>query len=100
MRALALEMNRLALGHEAMQLGKRRPDSEQPAAERLDEMQIAVLILVGDNDIPYLHAAADYIGEHLPSSGKNFIQDPAHLPNMDQPESFQAALHPCLERSA
>lgn len=97
MRALALEMNRLALANEALALGKRLPDTDPPAAGRLAELKIPILIVVGENDIPYLQAAADYMTENLPSSRKIVLKDAAHLANMDQPAEFQIALRTFLE---
>jgi 2-hydroxy-6-oxonona-2,4-dienedioate hydrolase len=100
MRALALEMNRLALSHEAKKLGERKPNIESVAAERLAEIQIPVLIIVGENDIPYLLAAADYMEEHLSSSQKIIFENAAHLLNMDQPDEFRAVVRSFLSRSA
>ena len=89
MRSLAYEMNRTALAHEAKGLGKRLPDTPIPAVERLTKLHIPVLIIVGNQDIPYMHAAADYMVEKLPSARKVVIEDAAHLPNMDHPDIFQ-----------
>jgi pimeloyl-ACP methyl ester carboxylesterase len=89
MRQLAYAMNRTALSHEAKELGKRLPDTEIPAVERLSELQIPVLAIVGDQDTPYIRAAADYMLEKIPSAQKVIIEDAAHLPNMDHPAEFQ-----------
>lgn len=92
MRALALEMNRQALAHEVKQLGHRLPDAETPAAERLEELNTSVLIIVGEHDIPFILAAADLMLARIPSARKAVIQDAAHLPNMDHPGLFQEAV--------
>jgi len=89
MRQLAYEMNRIALSHEAKELGKRLPDTETSAVERLSELHIPVLAIVGDQDTPYIRAAGDYMLEHIPSAQKVVIEDAAHMPNMDHPEKFQ-----------
>jgi pimeloyl-ACP methyl ester carboxylesterase len=89
MRQLAYEMNRNALSHEAKGLGKRLPDSQIPAVERLNELHIPVLVIVGAHDTPYIQAAASYMREKIPSAQKVFIEDAAHLPNMDHPGQFQ-----------
>jgi pimeloyl-ACP methyl ester carboxylesterase len=96
MRKLALEMNRLALSHGAKQLGKRLPDTDISAAERLDGLKIPVLIIVGENDIPYLQVAADYMVENIPSTRKVILEDAAHLPNMDRPDQFQSTVRSFL----
>jgi 2-hydroxy-6-oxonona-2,4-dienedioate hydrolase len=89
MRQLAYQMNRKALSHEAKGLGKRLPDTQIPAAERLSELHIPVLVIVGSHDTPYILAAASYMMEKIPSAQKVIIEDAAHLPNMDHPSQFQ-----------
>jgi pimeloyl-ACP methyl ester carboxylesterase len=97
MRKLVYEMNRQALAHEVKQLGKRLPNAQMPAFNRLSNLQIPVLVIVGAHDTPYILAAADYMVERIPSAKKVIIEDAAHLPNMDQPEKFQTILTNFLE---
>jgi len=89
MRKLLYEMNRIALAHEVKQLGKRLPNTEAPAFDRLKALAIPVLIIVGSHDTAYILAAANYMEEHIGSARKAIIEDAAHLPNMDQPGEFQ-----------
>lgn len=88
-RQLAYEMNRLALAHEAKGLGKRQPNIQPAAVERLHELQLPVLVIVGANDIAYMLATADYMVKHIPHAEKAVIENAAHLPNMDQPTEFR-----------
>jgi pimeloyl-ACP methyl ester carboxylesterase len=97
MRKLLYEMNRQALTHEVKQLGKRLPNAQVPAFDHLTDLKIPVLIIVGAHDTPYILAAADYMVERIPSAQKVLIEDAAHLPNMDQPEEFQAIVTNFLE---
>jgi len=97
MRKLLYEMNRLALTHEVKQLGKRLPNTETPAFDRLSDLKIPVLIVVGEHDTPYILAAADYMIERIPSAQKVIVNDAAHLPNMDHPEEFQTLVTNFLE---
>ena len=97
MRKLLYDMNRQALAHEVKQLGKRLPNSQVQAFDRLNELQIPVLIIVGQHDTPYILAAADYMIEKLPSARKVEFEDAAHLPNMDHPDKFQATVTNFLE---
>jgi len=97
MRKLAYEMNHQALDHEAKQLGKRLPNTQTPAFDRLSDLKIPVLIIVGAHDTPYILAAADYMVERISSARKVKIEDAAHLPNMDHPEEFQAIVTNFLE---
>ena len=97
MRKLAYDMNRLALSHDAKHLGKRVPDAATPAAERLAELHLPVLIIVGAHDTPYILAAADHMAGKLPSARKVVIEDAAHLSNMDQPHEFQGHVKAFLD---
>jgi pimeloyl-ACP methyl ester carboxylesterase len=89
MRRLAYEMNRQVLAHEASGLGKRLPDVETPAVGRLDQLKLPVLVIVGNNDTPYIRAAADYMVQHISTIQKVVIEDAGHLSNMDHPQQFR-----------
>lgn len=97
MRKLAYEMNRLALSHEAKQLGKRLPNTRESAVNHLSELNIPVLVIVGDQDTPYMLAAADYMVEKIPSARKVIVKDAAHLPNMEHPAEFQRTVTSFLD---
>jgi pimeloyl-ACP methyl ester carboxylesterase len=99
MRKLLYEMNRQALAHEVKQLGKRLPNAQTLAFDRLADIKIPALIIIGAHDTPYILAAADYMAERIPSARKAVIEDAAHLPNMDQPEEFRAIVMKFLEDS-
>jgi len=89
MRKLVYEMNRTSLMHHATGLGEQRPNIEPPAATRLQELTVPILVVVGEEDVPYIRAAADHMVEKIPSARKVVMQDAAHLPNMEHPEKFQ-----------
>ena len=92
-RRQAWEMARLVTEHELKGIGKHvRKSFEEPAAARLDELKMPVLVVIGENDLPYLLLTADYLVEHLPKANKTLIRNAAHLPNMEQPKQFQAAI--------
>lgn len=96
-RRLAYAMNRKALSHEAKGLGKRLPNSEIPASERLDELHMPVLLIAGAHDVPFTHAAADYLVDKLASARKVVIDDAAHLANLDHPEVFRQIVSEFLD---
>lgn len=52
-RHLAFEMNRTVISHEVKGLGKRLPNMQPPAAQRLQDLKLPVLIVIGAHDIPY-----------------------------------------------
>ncbi|HMR99628.1 MAG TPA: alpha/beta hydrolase [Anaerolineales bacterium] len=89
MRKLVYDMNRKALAYEAMNLGKRLPNTETLAFDRLADLKIPVLVIVGAQDTPFIQGAADYMAENIPSAKKVKMDDAAHLPNLDHPEEFQ-----------
>lgn len=97
MRSLAYEMNRKALSHYAMGLGKRQPDAETPAVERLTELEIPVLVVAGARDIPFTLAAADYMVGNIRDARKVLLDDAAHLCNLDHPEAFQREVRTFLD---
>ncbi len=98
MRRLVYEMDRRGLELDAKHLGQRLPDAPVPAASRLGELQIPVLVIVGVHDTPYIQAAASYMVEKLPSASKVVIPDAAHLPNLDHPSQFQQVVTSFLEQ--
>jgi len=69
-----------------------RKDPARPAAEGLYELSMPALIVIGQNDLPYLRLAADYTTENLPAATKLLIPDAGHLPNLEHPELFQSAV--------
>ena len=99
MRELVYEMNRNGLMHDAKRLGKRLPDTKTPAVERLEELNLPMLIIVGAYDTPYLLAAATYMVDKIPTAQKVIIKDAAHLPNLDHPIEFQNIVAKFLDLS-
>jgi len=96
MRKLLYEMDRLALSHAVKRQGSRLPNTETPAFDRLESLNIPVLIIVGSHDTPYILAAADYMKKKIKFANKIIIEDAAHLPNMDQPHEFQRVVEKFL----
>ena len=90
-RQKASKMARLVAEHEYSGIGKhvQKPNGK-PAVARLHELAMPILVVVGENDLPYLRQAGDYMVEHLPHAQKVVIPNAAHLPNMEHPELFAA----------
>jgi len=88
-QALAYEMSRLALEHESKGLGQWVPEGKINAPERLGEIRVPVLAVVGEFDEPYIHAAADYMAARIADFRRVTFPDAAHLVNMDQPKRFE-----------
>jgi pimeloyl-ACP methyl ester carboxylesterase len=85
-RALALEMNGIALANEAAGLG----DEERPpdGAGRLSEIQAPFLAIAGDLDDPDFIRAGEYAAAHIARSRTAVIHGAAHLPSMERPDEF------------
>ncbi|MCE7983235.1 MAG: alpha/beta hydrolase [Caldilinea sp. CFX5] len=80
-------MDTIALQNEMLDLGQLEPLAP-PAAERLHELLLPTLLLVGDLDQPRIREAIDFMTERLPNGRKVIMPGTAHLPNMEQPQRF------------
>ena len=59
--------------------------------ESLDQIAVPTLIIVGENDTPFL-AGTDYMANKIPNARKVVIPDAGHAANIDQPETFNRAV--------
>jgi 3-oxoadipate enol-lactonase len=57
-------------------------------AERLGEVTVPTLILVGEEDIPDMHQIADRLERGLPNAQRASIADTAHVPSLERPREF------------
>jgi pimeloyl-ACP methyl ester carboxylesterase len=63
----------------------------------LDSITVPTLVIVGAKDTDFL-APADYMHRKISNSRKVVIDDAGHAANMDQPETFNAAVRELLEQ--
>jgi pimeloyl-ACP methyl ester carboxylesterase len=56
--------------------------------DRLAEISVPTLILVGELDRPEMHQIADRLEAEIPNTKRHTIAGAAHVPNMEQPEEF------------
>jgi len=61
---------------------------EPPAKDRLHEIGVPVLVIVGDHDQAHVLASAEHFVTHIPQARKVVMEGTAHLPSMEQPERF------------
>jgi len=73
------------------------PQSAKPAYQRLGEITIPALILVGEFDIPDVHAHAGAINAGIEHSSRDIVPESGHLIPMEQPSRFNAALDRFLD---
>jgi 3-oxoadipate enol-lactonase len=69
----------------------------KPALPRLSEVHIPTLLLVGDADIPDVHAHAGAIEAGIPGSRRIVITDAGHLMYLEKPAEFSRIIIQFLE---
>jgi pimeloyl-ACP methyl ester carboxylesterase len=62
------------------------------AVGRLEELQLPVLLILGDRDVPDIHDIVELIEQKVPDTRKVLIQGAGHMVNMERPEEFNRAL--------
>lgn len=87
-------MNMIALKNEKLGLGKEM-ELDPPSAKRLSEIHVPTLLIVGEYDTPYLKAAADYMEANIADT-KRVLLPTAHVPSMERPAEFNAAVRTFL----
>lgn len=63
-------------------------EMELPAAQRLGEVQVPTLVIVGDKDIPDVQENYKHLTEGISGAQGKVIEGVAHFPSMEQPELF------------
>ncbi|MCY3864760.1 MAG: alpha/beta hydrolase [Chloroflexi bacterium] len=92
-RRKAGAMAKLVTEHELKGIGDHvRKTGARTAAERLRELTMPALIVIGENDLTYLKLAADYLVDNLPAASMLLMRDAGHLPNLEHPELFHKAV--------
>jgi len=71
--------------------GFKKPPDRQ-AARFLSEIKVPVLVLVGEFDIPDVHAHAGVIEFGIPGAKREVILKSGHLIPIEQPEAFNASV--------
>jgi pimeloyl-ACP methyl ester carboxylesterase len=66
-------------------------------AERLAEVTVPTLILVGDEDILDMHEIADRLERELPNAQRASLADTAHVPSLERPREFDRLVFPFLQ---
>ena len=61
-----------------------------PAISRLREIRAPVLLIVGEEDGPDIHEVAELLKVAIPDVTVEMMPNTAHVPNMEQPEQFNA----------
>jgi len=73
------------------------PQLDPPVAERLADVRAPVLLVEGELDQPDFHRIADRLERELPDvRARVTIEGAHHLPNLERPDAFDAAVLPFL----
>lgn len=76
----------------------REQDVTPPAAERLDEIDVPVLAVLGELDLLSLHATIDHIVQNVPDAEKATIEGTAHLAPWERPDEFASIVRQWMAR--
>ena len=71
---------------------------QPPAIERLAELNVPMLVVVGELDMPGIHEIADLLVEADPQAELVTIPGVAHMVNLEAPEEFDRVLVEYLQR--
>jgi pimeloyl-ACP methyl ester carboxylesterase len=83
-----VEMVRLSYDHSEIE----ESEAEAPASERLGELEMPALIVLGEADRIDIARAADELLNSIPHARLVTVPGAAHLPSLEQPSVFNAVL--------
>jgi 3-oxoadipate enol-lactonase len=72
----------------------------KPAFGRLQEIKVPTLILVGDEDIPDVHAHAGAIEAGIPRARRVVVSGTGHLMYLEKPREFSNIVIPFIEENS
>lgn len=72
----------------------------KPAINRLGEIEIPTLVIIGDQDDENIQQAAILLTDEIPAANRVQIDGAAHFPNLEKPDAFYNAIRDFLERTA
>jgi pimeloyl-ACP methyl ester carboxylesterase len=75
-----------------------RQELDPPAYERLSEIHVPTLIILGSEDDPQLFKHADKLERDIVGARRVTIAETHHMPNMEKPEEFNAIVLDFLGR--
>jgi pimeloyl-ACP methyl ester carboxylesterase len=93
---LFIELDRTPISTEK-ERGKLVRPFDPPVDERLDEITVPTLTVVGAHDQPDMIESAEYLADRISDRSHVVIENAAHLPPLEQPETFNKALRVFLD---
>lgn len=85
---LVYEMNLIALKNEVAENTGEEQSMSPPAVERLSEIQVPVLVIVGEDDHASTRQSGEFMEANLADVKKVLMPNTAHLPSMEHPAEF------------
>ncbi len=73
---------------------------EPPMIERLSEVHVPTLVIIGERDIPGFHAVADTLCDHIDGARRVELADAGHQSSMDVPDLFNEVVLDFLKEIA
>lgn len=70
----------------------------RPAVDRLGEVAVPALVVIGDHDVTDARVAAELLVAGIPRAEQARFPDSAHLPSVEHPERFTTVLRDFLAR--
>jgi pimeloyl-ACP methyl ester carboxylesterase len=65
-----------------------RQEIDPPAIERLGDIQAPTLLILGEHDVPDIHAIVELLAKQIPNARQVTMTDAAHMLNMEKPVEF------------
>ena len=92
--ASAAAFEALVMRYSGWHWRERDPEEPEspPALEALGRIAAPALVVLGDKDLPDFHAIAARLCEGLPRATLRILPGVGHLPNLEGPAAFNAAL--------
>ncbi|MFM1886589.1 MAG: hypothetical protein RL026_1746 [Pseudomonadota bacterium] len=78
--------------YSARDLTQPGPVTALPMPERLAQLAVPTLVINGEHDSPHRRLVGDALAYGLPQAQRLLLRGAGHLPNLDQPAAYAAAL--------
>jgi pimeloyl-ACP methyl ester carboxylesterase len=90
LRQIVIENSRFWM--DLIRLNDPEREAEPPAAGRLAEIHAPVLLLVGEEDTPFIQDVARAIAERAPNVRRIDLPGVGHMVNLEAPDRFREAV--------
>ena len=88
----------LLASYPATRAGGVEEGPDRSSIERLNEIVVPTLVLVGEHDVPDMKRIAEILGSGIRGAESGTLADAAHLPSLECPEEFNRIALAFLDR--